>query len=175
VNAVTRLKSILLVLAALLPASATTLEKLSVDQLVQRSTAIVRGRVLDSSAGMKGRVIYTFYKVQVTDTLKGTAGKYIEVAVPGGAYNGLRQTIPGAPKPATGTDYVFFLWQGPSGTNHILGLSQGLFDVKIGADGQVILLRGTTDAQFVDAHGQPVEDTGVRVTLRSLSSKVAAQ
>ena len=44
-----------------------------------------------------------------------------------------------------------------------------------GADGQVILLRGTTDAQFVDAHGQPVEDTGVRVTLRSLSGKVAAQ
>lgn len=171
----TLLKSILLAALAILPAAATTLEKLSVDQMVQRSTAIVRGKVLDSSAGMRGRVIYTFYRVQVAEKLKGDAPLVVEVAVPGGSFNGMRLTFPGAPKPASGVEYVFFLWKGPSGANHILGLSQGLFDLKRGPNGEILLSRGPVDAEFVDALGKPVQDQGIRISLRELSAKVESK
>jgi hypothetical protein len=171
---VTRLNIILLALLATLPVAATTLEKMSVDQMVERSSAILRGKVVDTHSGMRGRVIYTFYKVQVAEKLKGEAPATLEVAVPGGSYNGLRQTFPGAPRPASGTEYVFFLWQGPSGTNHILGLSQGLFDLQRVSNGDIVLSRGPVDAEFVDAKGTPVSDQGIRISLRDLSAKVGA-
>jgi hypothetical protein len=172
---VTPLKSILLAMLAIIPAAATTLEKLSVDQMVQRSTAIVRGKVLDSTSGMRGRVIYTFYRVQVEERIKGDAAQVLEVAVPGGAYSGMRLTFPGAPRPVAGVEYVFFLWKGPSGANHILGLSQGLFDLKRGPNGEILLSRGPVDAEFVDALGKPVQDQGIRISLSDLSAKVGSK
>jgi len=171
----TRLRSILVVWLAALPLMATTLEQLSVDQMVQRSTAIVRGKVLDSSSRMFGRVICTVYRVQVTERLKGSTPTIVEVAVPGGTHQGLRLTFPGTPKPAPGTEYVFFLWQGTTGTNVILGLSQGLFDIVKSANGDVILSRGATSADFVDGKGLPVTDHGMRISMRELAQKLGAK
>jgi len=171
----TRWKSILLVLLAVFPLAATTLEQLSLDQMVQRSTAIVRGKVLDSSSRLFGRVICTVYRVQVTENLKGTSPTVVEVAVPGGTHQGLRLTMPGTPKPVAGVEYVFFLWQGTTGTNVILGLSQGLFDIVKGTNGQTVLVRGATGADFVDSQGHTVEDNGMQVTLRELTQKLGAK
>jgi hypothetical protein len=153
----------------------TTLEQLSLDDMVKKSTSIVRGKVVSSAPMQRGNVIYTSYRVQVSDRLKGDAGQTVEVAVPGGRSGQLRQTIPGAPSIEAGKDYVIFIWKGPSGTNHIVGLSQGLFDVQRTSNGELVLKRAAADARMVDAQGHEVQDQAVTIGWKALQRKVAGQ
>jgi len=166
-------RSLLLLAAAVL--GATTLERLDVDQMVQRSSAVVQARVLDGRSYWRGRTIYTNYRLQISKTIKGYVPATTEVSVPGGTIGDLRQHIPGAPKLTIGQEYVIFLWKGPSGTTHLLGLSQGLFNMEIGADGTVRLSRSPVEAvEFVDAQGRETQDRGVTLTLADLERRVSA-
>lgn len=162
-------------LAVLLVATgwATTLEKLSVDEMVQKSTAIARGRVSAVSATERGPVIYTVYRLQVSEVLKGPlAPGPVDVYVPGGVYRGYRQRISGSPTLAPGVEYVVFLWTSPRGLTQVIGLSQGVFEIKQSALGEQMLVRGRVEADFVDASGRPVEDQGVKLTVRMLEDRI---
>ena len=69
-----------------------TLRQLSLDDMVRQSSIIVRGKPQLTFVGRNGgSMIYTHYQIQVTGTLKGTNAAQLDVAVPGGALNGLRQ------------------------------------------------------------------------------------
>ena len=76
-------------------AAAATLQQLSLDQMTQSATAIVRARVTGSSASFTGSTIYTHYKLQISETWKGAPGP--EVMIPGGTAGGYRQSFPGVP------------------------------------------------------------------------------
>ena len=84
-----KLLGLILVLWACCSAAAATLQQLSLDQMAQSATAIVRARVTGSSASFTGSTIYTHYKLQISETWKGTPGT--EVMLPGGVAGGLRQ------------------------------------------------------------------------------------
>src|SRR5436190_2080149 len=103
--------------------SATTLERLTVDAMVEKSNSIVRGKVVSSQGEVRNGMIFTKYLVQVDESWKGNPGRIVEVFVPGGVANGLRQTIPGAPALEQGDEFVLFLWAGASGRQQIIGLS----------------------------------------------------
>ncbi|MEO5924725.1 MAG: hypothetical protein ABIR70_12950 [Bryobacteraceae bacterium] len=150
---------------------ATTLEQLSVDQMIQQSTAIVRAKVTGSFAANRNGTIYTYYRLQVTENLKSTTPSTTEVAVPGGMLGRVMQSVAGAPTLKTGGDYVLFLWTSRSGLTQIIGLSQGAFDVKANA-GSTTLLRSPIDAQMLDAAGRVVSDNGVVVDLSALRSRL---
>ena len=109
------------------PLQSATLERLSLDDMIAKSTVIVRGKVTSAYAAASGPIIYTNYTVQVSERLKGQAGSSVEVSVPGGAANGLRQTFSGAPTLNAGEEFVFFLFTGRDGRTAIIGLTQGLF------------------------------------------------
>ena len=109
-----RFATALVLFVSSLPLQCATLERLSFDDMVVKSTAIVRGKVANSYAAFSGRVIYTHYSVQVIETLKGAASASVDVAVPGGVANNLRQTFSGAPELRPGAEFVFFLWTGRS-------------------------------------------------------------
>ena len=115
--------------------SAATLEKLALDEMVAKSTQIVRGRVLSVAPIRRGAVIHTQATVQVIERWKGSEGQTVLVSIPGGSMDGIRQNVAGAPEIAIGREYVFFLWAGPSKVNQIIGLSQGLLDLKFDAKG----------------------------------------
>ena len=169
-------KLLTLGIAALLAGmvSATTLERLSLDQMVQKSMSIVRGRVLDTASVQRGNVIYTVYRLQVSERLKGAAGSStVEVYVPGGTKSGYRQSFAGSPVMQSGAEYVVFIWTSPSGINQAIGLGQGVFDVKSIASGETVLSRGTLDAQMVDSSGRAVEDQGLKLTLGRLRQAVS--
>src|SRR3954470_6665705 len=109
-----------------LACSAATLQQLSMDQMTESATAIVRARVVGASAGFTGSTIYTHYKLQVVETWKGTPAD--DVMLPGGVANGYRQSFPGVPSLTMGAEYVLFLWKSSlTGITHLVGLSQGLF------------------------------------------------
>jgi hypothetical protein len=164
--------AILLALCAASAASATTLVQLSMNQMMQQATAIVRATVGGSSTSRIGSTIYTHYTLQVTDTLKGTAPS--EVALPGGVANGLRQSFPGVPQLQAGTEYVLFLWKSPStGIVHILGLSQGLFQVSTQSDGTVQVARSHIGETMLDTSGNVVQDHAIQMTLSALKLQVS--
>ena len=136
-----RIPMLVWVFAALIPAQATTLRRASLDDLIQTSTGIVRARVVGSFSASQGPLNYTHYTIQVLDCWKGPSAVRIDVQVPDAA---------GAPVFSTGFQYVFFLWTGPSGANHLLGLSQGALDVITDAAGNTIVVRQPTEALVLD-------------------------
>jgi len=162
-------------IAGLLAAQAATLEHLSLDEMTRKSTAIVRGRVLGSNATFDGPLIYTHFTVQVLECWKGPEAKRIDVVVPGGAARGLRQTFSGTPALAQGGEYLLFLWTGPSGLTHLIGLSQGVFAVAKDEQGGLVATRAvSTDAMLDTRTGRAVADQPLRLRLGDLRSRVTA-
>jgi len=165
------------VLAIALPCSAmaTTLERLTLDEMIQKSTSIVRGKVLDSSTVQRGNIVYTVYRLQVSERIKGGTGPATaEVYLPGGAIGGYRQSFAGTPQLQRASEYVVFIWVSPKGIPQVVGLGQGVFDVKIGARGQTVLSRGPLEAEVLAPSGAPVVDQGLKLTLERLRTSAAA-
>ena len=147
-------------LAAL--ASATTLQKLSLDDMIQQSTGIVRATVTGSRCALRGPNVYTFYRLHVLEAAKAArAGQDLEVAVAGGTAGGIRQLAIGSPELTAGSEYVLFLWTGKSGLTQIIGLSQGLFQVRKDASGNIRLTRPAADEPVVDRSGKAVDSQAV--------------
>jgi hypothetical protein len=150
--------------------SAATLERLSFDDMVKKSAEIVRGRVTVSSTSFRGApsrggTIYTHYTVDVAERWKGGGSSRIDIAVPGGTVNGIRQSFPGAPALEPNADYVLFLWTSPSGLTQIIGFTQGVMNLKSDAAGKALLVRAATSEPMVDAFGRPVTDNGFSMSL----------
>ena len=80
------------------PARATTLERLSLGDMIAKSTSIVHAKVTSSYSALVGADIYTYYQLQVSEVLKlsGQSAQSLQVAVPGGTAKGWRQIVPGA-------------------------------------------------------------------------------
>jgi hypothetical protein len=158
-------------------ASATTLELLTLDDMIVKSTDIVRCRVMSASAsfrGIPGRggAIYTHYTVAVTNRWKGKNATQMDVAVPGGVAQGIRQIASGSPTPQIGSEYVMFLWTSRSGLTQIIGLSQGLFKIET-ITGTTYLTRAPADALILDPKtGQPVQDSNMTISLPDLVTRI---
>ncbi len=154
-------------------ASATTLQQLSTDAMIQQSTAIVRAKVTGSNTAFVGKDIYTYYQLQVTQSLKSSSAlNQIQVAVPGGMARGLRQMVAGAPTLTNGQDYVIFLWTSRSGLTQIIGLSQGLFSVVPDSNGNPMLVRPAAAALMLNQSGQPVASQPVSMSLSALLGEI---
>jgi hypothetical protein len=165
-------------LFALASLEATTLERLSIDGMVEKSTAIVRARVLSNYGEFRNGSIFTHYRVLIQESWKGNVGvsKQTDLYVPGGSANGMRQSIPGAPILENGEEYVLFLWAGTSGRNQIIGLSQGLFSLVREEDGSLQLERPGAKEMMLDAKtGRPVLDTTVRMPFGELKTRVVTK
>jgi hypothetical protein len=166
----------LFILALLVaPLWCATLERLSFDDLAAKSTAIVRGKVLDSWPAMTGGVIYTHYKVQVAETFKGPAQSSVEVMVPGGTLNGAHQTFAGSPSLNVGDNFVFFLWTSKSGITWITGLTQGLFNLPADGDSDPTASRPASRELMLDpVTGKQVKDTAMNMRMSELRTRIAA-
>ena len=154
--------------ALLAPAGATTLLKMSMNDLITQSTSIVRAKITGTRTGAVGRDIYTYYQLQVSETLKKTGIEPVEFAVPGGTYGNLRQIGIGSPVFTAGQEYVLFLWTSRSGMTQVIGLSQGMFNLTRDAAGAAVLNRPAIADQMVDKSGEPVTDSGVTMKWTEL-------
>lgn len=169
-----RLISVLLLAVG---AHAATLQQLSMDQMNQLATSVVRARVTGSSADFAANAgsptIYTHYRLTVSEVWKGVATT--EVALPGGDVNGVKQSFPGVPELRVGGEYVLYLWKSPStGIVHTLGLTQGIFEIATGADGSVVASQKQSGEVMLDASGHRVSDRAVSLKLADLKSRVKA-
>ena len=161
-----------LVMAATL--SATTLEKLTLTDMADQSHVVVRATSLGGTPEYSGGVVRTHYVLSISEVWKGTAGKQLDIYVPGGRAGGFRELVPGAPVLDTGSEYVVFLWIGPSGRAQIMGLSQGLFNVVKDPVGTMLLERPGARETMVDPiTGTPVTDQAVRMKAADVKALVS--
>jgi len=171
---VARRLSIVIALLAAARLQSATLQQLSMNELVAKSTSIVRGTVQGSYAAFSGPIIFTHYRIQVVEKWKGAPGGVVDVAVPGGAASGLRQTYEGAPLFQPGEEYVLFLWTGKSGMTQIMGFSQGAFAVAKDGSADPNVARPASHELMLDprTHNQ-VNDQPVTMRLSAMRSLVA--
>ncbi len=160
-----------LILAASL-APATTIERLSMEEMIAKSTRIVRGEAVAVEGVRRGGIIYTDYTFRVRETLKGGTVSSLRLSVPGGSAGAARQSFAGTPSLRLSREYVVFVWTSRSGVNHIIGLSQGLFTADLNEAGETVLRRGPAAVQVVDKKGKELADAGVEITWGELIRRV---
>lgn len=123
------------------PASATTLIRESLDDLVRGNATIVVGEVVDVSSywNADGTFILTDVRVAISDVLKGDrSNRELTLTVMGGSVGDLTTLIIGNPEFVRGNSYVLFLNEEDlPGTRAVTvrDLVQGIFDVRIDRDG----------------------------------------
>jgi hypothetical protein len=167
-------------LAMLPPAGATTLLRLSMDDMIQQSTSIVRAKVTAFHGAFRGRDIYTYYQLQILETVKSAGaptGTPTEIAVPGGVAAGVRQPVAGAPSLTVGAEYVLFLWTGRSGLTQVIGLSQGLFSVipdpsSNATPANSTVVRAAAVETMLDVNGNVATDQTLRLLWSDLRSHI---
>ncbi len=159
----------------LAPLPGATLELLSLSDLIGRSTAIVQAQVAASSASYTGPVIYTHYKVNVVAQWKGAAQSVIDVMVPGGTANHVRQTYPGVPQLVTGQQYVLFLWTSSKGATYTMGFTQGVFNLLTDGSGNVTAVQmPATETVLARGTGQVVISRPISIPLPQLITSIKA-
>jgi hypothetical protein len=164
-----------LVLACAAPLWCATLARLSFEEMATQSTMIVRGKVMDSWPAMTGGIIYTHYRIQVTESFKGAAQGTVEIMVPGGTLNGLRQSVAGSPTLNKGDEFVFFLWTSKTGITWITGLTQGLFTLPSDGSADPTARRGASPELMLDPNtARQVKDVAVSMRLSELRTRIAA-
>ena len=121
--------ALILVLSWPVPAQATTLEKMTIEQLSQRATTIVEGTVLSTAVEQSSFGVRTAVSIRVRDSLKGSGSAVQTVYVPGGTLsNGTQVVVDGMASFTPGQScYVFVDRRG-----WVMGGFQGKLGVENG-------------------------------------------
>jgi len=155
---------------------ATTLVRLTLDEMVNQATDIVRGKVRDCQGASRGALVVTQCLVNVSERLKGKPAALMTITIPGGKVAGsrTRHVIAGAPELESSQEYLLFLWTGSNGLTQLIGLSQGVLEIRA-QNGVVTATRAKiADAGLEDGQGREVTDHGVTVALETIRRKAAA-
>jgi len=152
--------------------SGATLVQLPLADMIGQSTAIEHAKVVGAWAAFTGPVIYTHYRLQVSERLKGPA--VTEIVVFGGVSGGVRQAYAGTPQFNAGDDYVFFLWTNKAGMTHVVGLTQGLFAVAQDGSADPGVTRMASQERMLDARtGRQVHDRTLAMKLSELRAQIS--
>ncbi len=127
------MKKLLLLIALICPvvSHATTVERLTLDDLVRKAGKIVVGRVNGVRTYWSGQIILTSYTIEVQETIKGTASRNIEVTTIGGTIGDITLHVAGMPSFQKDENAVVFL-ENTGMVSTVVGLGQGKFAVRNG-------------------------------------------
>jgi hypothetical protein len=142
---------------------ASSVPRLSVEELAARSDTILRGRVVRAWAAMdsENRFIWTHYELQVTSTLKGQPAGTVEIAEPGGTLNGVTLLAPGATEYAVGEETAVFVYRTPIGYLRTTNYGEGKFTIS--ADGRMHAATGISIAGATFNRRTPAPPRGAGV------------
>jgi hypothetical protein len=120
-------------------ASATVVLPADFSEVVNGSSLVVHGRVIDVRSAVRGRTIESFVTVQVIEALKGAPGENVTFRVPNGQVGRVRRVVIGAPEFETGDEVVVFLQGRAPAVPSLFGLSQGVYRVARDAAARVLV------------------------------------
>ena len=120
-----------LALLASIPCAATTVEKLTLDDLVQKSGRIIVGKCISRESRWNDRhtLILTAARFAVSEPIKGSSDTFVDVVTVGGTLDGFTQTVSGMPVFEPEEQVLLFLEPSKNGQWQPLGLSQGKFRI----------------------------------------------
>jgi len=131
-------------------AGATTLLKMSLDEITNNANEIVLGTVQGSSYqwDLDNSQIYTYSKINVEKVIKGNAEtKEITVKTPGGEIDKVIMEVPGSPELKQGQKCIVFLYNAdPRYLSNLVGFTQGKFTVV----DNVVQENGKTVEEFIN-------------------------
>jgi MYXO-CTERM domain-containing protein len=172
-------------------AEATTFFEKPFPESVKDAPVIVHGKIgntfTDWSRGEEGgKRIYTFWDVQVTETLKGVTGDSgtIRMREMGGEKDGTGMMVSGAASFRPGEDVVVFLSEkNAEGSFDVWGMMMGKYNVQKDENGQEVLsgpgINDLTESRIGDAHegqnGQDGHRGSKKWNLDSVRRLVASQ
>ena len=112
-------------------ANATTLARLTLDQLSANADAVARLRCESSESRWEGGEIWTVVRFSVVESYKGDLPSEITVHVPGGRIGHIVATIEATPKFAPGAQAVVFLQRIPQSGFSVAGWVEGTFRIAL--------------------------------------------
>jgi hypothetical protein len=120
-----------LTLFASLTLLSTTVEKFTLDDLVEKSGRIVVGKCISRESRWNDRntLILTTARFAVSEQLKGSSDGFVNVVTVGGTLDGITQTVSGMPAFEPEEEVLLFLEASKNGDWQPLGLSQGKFRI----------------------------------------------
>jgi len=139
-----------LLFSILIPAGATTLTKLHLYELLDKSTAVARLRCLGSESFWDRGEIWTNTNFEVVGQIKGHLPGRVVVRMIGGHLGHLTSRVDAAPTFQRGEEVYLFLW-GPASENlGIVGWAQGTF--RIARDARTGMERVTQDSAEIPVY-----------------------
>jgi hypothetical protein len=109
---------------------ATTLARLSLEQLAAGSDAVARVRFARVESRWENGSIWTVTTFAVLETLKGQLPPEIQVRLPGGRVGHFTATVEGTPKFNPGSEAVVFLQRSRVGGFTVAGWVEGSFRIS---------------------------------------------
>jgi hypothetical protein len=112
---------------------ATTVERLSLPDMVKKAHKIVVGRVTAERTHWSDnrKLILTTYTIEVGETMKGQTARTVEITTIGGKIGDRELHVSGMPVFDTGEDAVVFL-ENANAFSLVVGLGQGKFSITNG-------------------------------------------
>jgi hypothetical protein len=125
--------SLALVLATAAWLHATTVQRLTLEDLVSKAQHIVSGKVQNSRTywSANGKLILTNYTIEVGETIKGQSSRTFELTTIGGKIGDRELHVSGMPSFEKGENIVVFT-ESSGAYQVVLGLGQGKFRVDNG-------------------------------------------
>jgi len=113
------------------PAVATTVAKMSLEQLVHRADLIVQGRVqsVHSQWDEQRRLVFTYASIRVDEPLKGERRQSVLIRQVGGSFGSIEMSVAGAPQFKNGQRLLVFLKRQDATTFQVVGMNQGLYRI----------------------------------------------
>ncbi len=129
-------------------AVATTLERMSMQEMAAAASVAVVGEVTAARTARTDAGLVTISTITVIDTMWGNSAATLEVTVPGGSTVSGRIRVgeghAGAPVLLGRQKALFLLSRGEDNSLSIVGFSQGMLPIKQTAEGQMLLLPGAS-------------------------------
>ncbi|MCO5144294.1 MAG: hypothetical protein M9962_14495 [Oligoflexia bacterium] len=115
-------------------ASATTFGPILLTQQIQNADILVRGKIVGSSWVEMERTVnrpYTYWRLDITETLKGTPPTNISIRQPGGELGEMGYHVAGTAKFSPDEDvFVYLRETSENGVYEVIGLASGKLTVE---------------------------------------------
>jgi hypothetical protein len=144
-------------------ANATTLARLSFNDLAQQSSAVARLRCLGSEFHWDRGELWTETRFEVLERNKGLLSGIVTVRTIGGISGHLHSHVDAVPVFRTGEEVYLFLWARPGEPYGVLGWAQGTFRIARNADSGVeTVTQDSANAPIFDPRTRTFRHGGIR-------------
>jgi hypothetical protein len=152
-----------LVLACAPHAQATTLQRMTLEELTATAPYVVRVRCLAAESRFEEGEIWTLTTFEVLETMKGAIPRRITVRLLGGRAGNLVSTVDGVPRFQPGEELFLFLEPASPSAYSVTSWAQGTFRIRRDpATGAEFVTQDTSGLAMFDPATKQFHPGGVR-------------